>query len=390
MSIAIVASALANKPLSGGFAWVPLSYALGLRRLGFDVYLVEQIRGAACVDAAGLPAAFEDSVNRGFFLEVVGDFGFGDRSALLHEGGAAAGIDGARLREVAAEAEVLVNVSGHATHDWLVEGPRRSAYIDTDPGFTQIWNRDGLLHPTLPRHGHHFSVGCNLGRAGCRVPSDGIRWRPLPPPVVLDHWPAAGPAAPTAPRFTTVATWRCPSGAVSLDGEGYLPSKLHEFRRMLRLPSLVAGAAFEIALDIHPADAADRESLRRCGWELVDPRAVAGDPNAFRAYVAASAAEFSTVQGVYAAGATGWISDRSARYLASGRPVLVQDTGLPEGLAGGEGLLTFSTLEEARRGAERILADYEAHSAAARQIAETHLDSDRVLGEMLDQMGARP
>jgi hypothetical protein len=207
--------------------------------------------------------------------------------------------------------------------------------------------------------------------------------------VVLDQWPPAE-GAPQDMRFTTVATWRCPSGVVSLDGETYLPSKLHEFRRMMPLPSLVDDARFEIALDIQPADAADREDLERSGWTLVDPRAVACDPRSFRQYVASSAAEFSAVQGVYSAANTGWISDRSVRYLACGRPVLVQDTGVPKGISAQEGMLAFATLDEARLGAERIAAEYAAHSAAARLLAETFFDSDRVLGRMLDQMAVRP
>jgi hypothetical protein len=365
--IAIVASALANKPLNGGFAWVPLSYVLGLQRLGFDAYLLEQ--GSAHAD-------------RSFFRDVAGAFGLERHSELLPDG------DESFIREVARDAELLVNISGHATLEWVVAGPRLSAYIDTDPGFTQLWNRAGLLSPTIWGHSHHFSVGLNLGLESCLVPNDGIDWRPLPPPVVLDQWPVAGERSSDV-RFTTVATWRSPSGVVSLDGTTYLPSKLHEFRRMLPLPSLMTGATFEIALDIHPADGADRQNLLRNGWILTDPGTVACDPHSFRAYVGGSAAEFSPAQGVYYAANTGWISDRSVRYLASGRPVLVQETGVAKDIACAEGFLTFRTLEQAQRGAERIAADYDAHSKAARQLAETYFDSDRVLGDMLDRMGAR-
>jgi hypothetical protein len=340
---------------------------LGLKRLGFDVYLLEQNSARA---------------DRSFFREVTSAFGLEARSVLLPDD------DETLIREVASEAELLVNISGHATLDWVLEGPRLSAYVDTDPGFTQVWNRDGLLHPSITSHSHHFSVGTNLGRDGCRVPEDGIRWRPSPPPVVLDDWPVVADRSPDV-RFTTVASWRTPSGVVSVDGTTYLPSKLHEFRRVMRLPSLASTARFEIALDIHPADEADRENLLRNGWTLVDPRAVAGDPRSFRAYVGGSAAEFSTVQGVYSATNSGWISDRSVRYLASGRPVLVQDTGVSKDIGGDEGLVTFTTIDQACRGAERIASDYDAHSSAARRIAEKFFDSDVVLGDMLDQMGAR-
>lgn len=368
MSIAIVAGALASKARNGGFAWVPLSYALGLRRLGFDVYMVEQ---------AGAGAELK------YFDEVMGRFGFCDRNAVLPRD------DGALIREVAASAELLVNISGNATESWVVGGPRLTAYVDTDPGFTQIWNRAGQLHQSLHDHSHHFSVGSNLGQRGCLVPDDGIQWRPSRPPVVLEWWPAVQDPIHDI-RFTTVSTWRCPAGLVSLDGENLLPSKLHEFRRMLPLPGLAVGASFEIALDIQPADEVDREKLVSSGWRLVDPHDVAGDPCAFRDYVGASAAEFSTAQGVYTAANTGWISDRSVRYLASGRPALVQATGVSKDIAREDGMLTFTTLDEARRQAERIVADYDLHAFAARQIADECFDSDRVLGEMLDDMGARP
>jgi hypothetical protein len=375
VSIAIVASPLGNKPLSGGFAWVPLSYVRGLARLGFDVYLVEQI-------------ATDSPVGRAYFERVTDDFGLSERCALLHDGNTLVGLEPSVIRDVAREAELLINVSGHVTLDWLLEGPRLRAYIDTDPGFTQVWNRDGLLDPSVRRHTHFFSVGTNLGTTRSGVPDDGIEWRPSPPPVVLDDWPAAT-EEPWDMRFTTVSTWRCPSGLISLDGETYLPSKLHEFRRMMPLPAQVAGARFEIALDIHPADHADRVRLVEMGWKLVDPHAAAGDPCSFHDYVRGSAAEFSTVQGVYAAANTGWISDRSVRYLASGRPVLVQDTGVSRDVAGDAGMLFFTTLEEASEQVARIAADHTSHAAAARQIAEKWFDSDRVVGDMLDQMGAR-
>jgi hypothetical protein len=277
MSIAIVSGALGNKPFNGGFAWVPLSYALGLRRLGFDVYLLEQSSAHA---------------DRSFFSDVTSAFGLEGHSALLP------GDKESLFREVAGEAELLVNISGHATLDWILEGPRLSAYIDTDPGFTQVWNREGLLNATIRSHSHHFSVGLNLGEESCLVPDDGIDWRPLPPPVVLDDWPVAG-STPSPTRFTTVATWRSPSGVISLDGTTFLPSKLHEFRRMMRLPSLATGSTFELALDIHPDDGEDREKLLSNGWNVVDPHTVAGDPRSFQSYVGGSAAEFSAVQGIY-------------------------------------------------------------------------------------------
>jgi hypothetical protein len=162
--------------------------------------------------------------------------------------------------------------------------------------------------------------------------------------------------------------------------------KHHEFRRTIELPRLVGGAGFELALDIHPGDVADREALERNGWSVVDPGSVCGDPQAFREYVGGSDAEFSVAQGAYVETSSGWFSDRTAAYLASGRPALVQDTGI-EQLPLGEGLLTFSSPQEAAAGAGRIAADPAGQGEAARALAESHLDSDAVLGRLLAEIG---
>ncbi len=154
----------------------------------------------------------------------------------------------------------------------------------------------------------------------------------------------------------------------------------------MELPTRVAGN-FELALDIHPADKADAELLELNGWLLVDPRDVAGTPEGFHDYVQHSSAEFSVAQGAYVETQTGWFSDRTAKYLASGRPALVQDTGIGHALPVGEGLLSFATLDEAVAGVQRISNDYEAHRQAARALAEEHLDAERVLARMLDRAG---
>ena len=385
MAGAIVGGALANKPLNGGEAWVRLSWVLGLRRLGFDAWFVEQIEGRRCVDESGRPAAFADSVNRSHFEAVVRDFGLEGRAALLCDGGReVAGVGQPDLREAAAEADLLVNISGHLTAAEIVGGPRASVYVDLDPGFTQAWHADPEVPFRLARHDHYATVGLNVGAAGCPIPTAGMEWIPTLPPVLLDEWEPRPPLGP--PRFTTVATWRSPSGSLRIGGRD-LTLKHHQFRRLLELPERVPAASFEIALDIHPGDAADREALAAHGWRLADPRQAAGTPGAFRDYVLGSAAEFSVAQGVYAETGSGWFSDRSAAYLAAGRPALVQDTGLAEELRDGAGLLTFSDLDAAAAGAERILADRARAGAAARRLAAERLDSDLVLGRLLTAIG---
>jgi hypothetical protein len=165
--------------------------------------------------------------------------------------------------------------------------------------------------------------------------------------------------------------------------------KLHEFRKCIELPRR-ARQEFEIALNVHPADSRDVGLLADNGWHVVEPTSVAAGPDAFRSYVQGSRAEFSVAQGIYVETDSGWFSDRTVRYLASGRPALVQDTGFCRTLPVGEGLVAFRTLDEAAAGAERIARHYGRHCAAARSIAEEFFAAERVLGRLLDDVDVAP
>ena len=387
MDTLVVSGAIANKHLNAGGAWVRLSWILGLRRLGFDVWFVEQINEATCVDAAGAPASFADSENRRFFEQVVERFGLQGRASLLYEGGReASGVSLAELLPVAEEARLLVNISGHLDLEPLMSRLRRKAYVDLDPGFTQFWHADGTGGARLEGHDVHFTVGENIGRPGCPIPTCGLEWKAVRAPVVLEEWPVAD--AGDTDRFTTIGAWRGPFGPVHFDGHTY-SLKVHEFRKVIELPRR-SPQRFEIALDIHPGDERDREALETHGWHLVDPRAAVPGPLEFREYVQGSGAEFSVAQGIYVETNSGWFSDRTVRYLASGRPVLVQDTGFSANFPVGEGLLAFTDLDGAVKGAGRIAGDYEGHRRAARAVAEAHFDSDIVLPRFLEEAGIKP
>jgi hypothetical protein len=378
----IVSGALANKPLNGGEAWVRLSWVRGLQRLGFRVVLVEQIAPDVCLDACGSAASLAQSVNLSYFRSVVEWAGLkGSASLVCSEGRACEGLAWRELVDLAASAELLVNISGHLTLEPLFERLRRTAYVDIDPGFTQFWHADGTA--PLRRHDHYFTIGENIGSAGCPIPTGGIAWRPVRQPVVLDNWPVTATAPPL--RFTTVANWRGPFGRVEFGGRTY-GLKLHEFRKCVDLPRR-APATFEVALDIHPAEVNDLALLREHGWRLADPKQAAATPAAFRDYVRGSSAEFSVAQGIYVETNSGWFSDRTTRYLAAGKPALVQDTGFSRHVSCGEGLVAFRTVDEAAAGAERIARRYDEHCAAARAVAERCFDSDVVLARMLDEVG---
>jgi hypothetical protein len=273
----------------------------------------------------------------------------------------------------------VLNVMGFATREQLAtEGPR--VFLDIDPGYPQMWRELGLAD-LLAGHDRYVTVGANVGRDDCAIPDCGVEWIHTPPPVDLEAW---APAPISGRAFTSVATWRNPYGTVAFDGETY-GSRVHAFREFLELPRLV-GAEFELALDIDTAETRDLRALEANGWRLADPRAVAGTPQAYRDYVRGSRAEICVAQQMYVATRSGWLSDRSVCYLASGKPVLAQDTGLGDRYPVGEGLLTFSTLEEAAAGVEQIERDYERHSIAARALAEEHFDARKVLGRLLERL----
>lgn len=391
--VAFVAGAIANKPWNGGEAWVRLSWIRGLERLGWQVVFVEQIDSAACTDAVGRPVPWEASANRRFFDAVVADFGLADSAAVIVDGGRIIhGMPRDVLLDRAGVARLLLNVSGHLDWPPLFDRLANRVYIDIDPGFTQFWQAQGTGGSRLEGHDEYVTVGLNVGAADCCIPTCGIRWRHVLPPVVLDDWPAGGAdAGPdgdprSGGRFTTIASWRGPFGPITHDGKSF-GLKVHEFRKVLDLPR-DTGLPFEIALAIHAGDAADREKLLAAGWHLADPAVVAADPRRFRDYISVSLAEFSVAQGVYVDTNSGWFSDRTVRYLATGRPALVQDTGFSRHLPTGTGLVTFRTPAEAVTAAADIMARYDEHRAAARTIAKHHFDSDRVVGALLADLGA--
>jgi hypothetical protein len=317
---------------------------------------------------------------------VIDEFGLGESAALLvGDGEGTIGLPHDEVLEIAGEADLLVNISGNLRDPGISRRFARRAYVDLDPGFTQFWHAAGNAGPALEGHDSFFTVGENIGTEFCAIPTEGIEWHPLPPPVVLEDWrahPQAGDDAMPGP-FTTVGAWRGPFGPVEYDGRIY-GLKVHEFRKVIELPRRVEDSSFEIALDIHPADVKDRDALLAAGWHLTDPAEQVPGPLEFRRYVQRSGGEFSVAQGIYVETDSGWFSDRTVRYLASAKPALVQDTGFSRNYPVGEGLVPFRTLDEAVIGARRIAAEYERHAAAALALAREHFDSDKVLRRFLE------
>ena len=380
----IVAGSLAQRPNIGGHTWVFLQYLLGFRRLGWDVLFVDRLEPEMCVDADGEPTGLRSSVNLMYLAEVMERFGLGERWSLLYDGGSeVVGRSRAEVVDMARRSALLLNVMGFLDDDEILAAAPMRSFLDIDPGFGQIWQELGL-HQTFEGHDRYVTIGERIGAADCRVPTCGIDWVTTKPPVELSEWPVP-PERGSA--VTTVASWRGAFGPLEYEGRTY-GLRVHEFRRFFGLPDLTS-AGFEVALDIDDAEVEDLAQLEANGWSLVDPRAVAGDPWRYREYVQRSGAELMVAKNLYVDTRNGWFSDRSACYLASGRPVLAQDTGLDGLVPSGEGLLTFSTLEEAVAGVEEITGDCERHSRAARAIAEEHFAAERVLPRLLEKLGVR-
>jgi hypothetical protein len=361
----VVAGALANKHRHGGSQWVRMSWAEGLQRLGFDVVFVEQLHAGGDADA------FHSAMHR-----------MGMAGALI-DGDQVLGMSRGELLQRLDESALLVNISGHLRDPDLLARCRSRAFVDLDPGYTQIWHSQG--HDVgLCGHQLHFTVGTNVGSPDSPLPTCGVRWIPIHQPVVLDRWPVA--SAPFT-RFTTVASWRGAYGPVEWDGRSY-GVKAHQFRAFAGMPA-TTGLPFEVALDLHPADSGDRDRLTAAGWNLLGPETVA-TPSRFADFVRGSGAEFSVAQGIYVETNSGWFSDRTVRYLASGRPALVQDTGFGRSLPVGDGLLSFRSPAEAADRARQLVNGHAAHCTAAREIAERHFAPERALEPLLTAAGVAP
>jgi hypothetical protein len=277
---------------------------------------------------------------------------------------------------------LLLNVNGFIVDDEVLGRARLRVFLDIDPGFGQMWRELGL-HDAFRGHDAYVTVGERIGEPDCTIPTSGLEWITTPQPVLLDLWPVRSDGGE---RFTSVASWRGPFGPLEYEGKTY-GLRVHEFRKFVRLPSL-SRQSFEIALDIDPGEVDDLALLRDHGWSLADPSAVAGDPWAYRRYVQQSKAELMIAKNMYVESRSGWFSDRSICYLASGKPVLAQRTGFEERYPTGAGLVAFGTLDEALEGAEEISRDYRRHALAARSLAEEHFDSRKVLGRLLELVEA--
>jgi hypothetical protein len=379
----LLSGMMAADPGQGGATWAVLQYLLGFKRLGHDVYFVEPVPEASLRPAG---ASLAQSDNTAYFQRVAADFGLEQTSALLLANTQqTVGLPYRELREIARRTDVLINISGMLTDEAVTARISIRAYLDLDPGFNQLWLAAQGIDRGFAGHTHWVTIGLDIGQPNCRVPTCGLSWIPTLQPIVLAHWPVADHIAYDA--LTTIGNWR---GYGSIEHQGvFYGQKAHSLRQFITLPTRT-NEKFLLALAIHPDEGKDLAALAANGWRLLDPARVAATPAGYQRFIQGSKAEFGIAKSGYVAARCGWFSDRSVCYLASGRPVIAQDTGFGRFLPTGTGLFSFATSEDVLAGIEALQRDYLLHARGARAVAEEHFDSDKVLARLLNRIGATP
>jgi GT2 family glycosyltransferase len=385
----IVLLGMMSKMPVAGVVWQNLHYLLGFERLGCEAYYVEthartpsMLMSSEHDDGSALAAEFISAIMR--------RFGLSDRWAFraLHDDGGCFGMSELQIERLYGDADLIINLHGGTQPLPELAATGRLVYLETDPVQLQLELGHGVQETLdfLEPHCAFFTFAENWGKPDCRLPSqERFRFVPTRQPVVMDLWPDRSPHP--ADVFTTIGNWRQEWRDVSFEGERYTWSKHHEFLKYLDLPQRT-GRRFELALS--SCEPSEREMLRSRGWRVRDGLEVSDGIDRYRDYIGASRGEFTVAKDQNVRLRTGWFSDRSATYLASGRPVVTQDTGFAGALPTGSGLFAFDSPDAAAEAVMLIDSDYAAHSRAARRLAEEHFGHEVVLGALLEHVGIRP
>lgn len=384
----VVLGMMSRTPVAG-VVWQTMHYLIGFRRLGYDVLYVEahgrtpgMLMESDRDDSSARAAAFIDRIMRRFDL--------GDQWAFhaLHDDGRCFGLSEDALKRAYREAAVLINLHGGTEPQPEHAATGRLIYVETDPGALQVElleDRSRTLEFLEP-HVAVFTFAENYGHPDCALPmSNRFTFRPTRQPVVVDLWEPYGTGR--SGRFTTVGNWRQHGRDIVLRDETYTWSKHHEFLRFIDLPDRT-DQTMELALS--NCDQATRDLLGRKGWRVRDALRMSRDVDTYRSYIGGSRAEFTVAKDQNVRLRSGWFSDRSATYLAAGRPVVTQDTGFTSLLPTGQGLHAFTTMDEILAGIEDITRDYAGNSSAALQIAREHFSAEAVLTRLLAEVGQTP
>jgi hypothetical protein len=381
MARIILDSYMVRYPLGGMMSWV-IQYLVGFKQLGHDVYFVEKATHAnACYDPIQMVMTDDCTSGLRTVSRVLKDLGLEGHWCFVDAAGRYHGLSRIEIQAIFKSADLFVDIGPHGA--WLEEATAAAlrVLVDGEPGFTQMKWEDQLSSGQQQLHyDYYYSTGRNIGTDKSMAPTTGIQWRPLFHPVVIDLFDDV-PADPSAP-FTTVMNWQS-HAPIEFNGSTYGQKDL-EFIKFMDLPTRV-GTPLEISLSRCPKEMMERFS--GLGWRIRRGQDVTISLDTFHDYIRASQGEFSVCKNVFVATHSGWFSDRSAAYLASGRPVVMQETGFSDHLPCGRGLFAVLRVDEAAAAIESIRGDYERHSKWAREIAAEYLDAQQVLGRFLCGLG---
>jgi hypothetical protein len=373
----IVAGYMIRYPLAG-MMMAFFHYVLGLSRLGHQVVYVEESGWPdACYDPRTGWYSNDPSAGFNALMRLADRFGLESTSVCYvdRESGEASGMSLGDLRGHLESADLLLNIGGTCSLPEFGLCNRR-ALIDMDPVFTQAGRFGGR---DLSEYHAHFSYGANIGFSECSVPDAGLHWRPTVPPVVPELWSDHTDQPAESAAFTTICNWNA-YGAIEYAGEHY-GQKDEEF---IRLGDMPRRSPQSLELALAGADAAMQATLRDWGWKLRDAAEVTIDFDAYANYIFQSRGEFSAAKHAYVQTQSGWFSDRSVCYLASGRPVVLQDTGIGRWLPASPAVLTFSTAQQALECLESMRSDYGLRCRSARDLANDFFGSEVVLPKLLE------
>ena len=373
-----------------GVIWQVIHYIVGLQRLGHDVYYVEDSGRAPYYDPLAYTLTEDTTYAVNVLVRLAGEFGFADKWAFSSRyrtrEETLGPLSRAQVNQLYRDADAVLNICGaNELHEDVLLS-NRLVYVESDPGVEQI-RVDRAERATIDFLSHYsalFTFGENIGRPEFSVPLHGLRWLPTRQPIVLDFWKTDDRPASNA-VFTSIANLATGNKKdVQWRGETYFWNKLPEFERFLLAPKK-AGEDFELAANFPDAELASR--FRGAGWRSISPDAMSIDFHDYATYVKSSKGEFTVAKDQYVRLNTGWFSDRSACYLAAGRPVITQQTGFTRLYGGREGLFSFESMDDIVTAVESINADYRHHSCAAEAIAREWFDSNKVLNSMLSRIG---
>lgn len=385
MARIVLGSYMVRYPMGGMLSWV-LQWIVGFQQLGHEIYFVEKSGYPdSCFDPIRGVMSDDCSYGTKVLRELLSRFDLDERWCFVDQAGVYHGLSRPRIEEIIGSADVFVDMGTHGS--WLAEAQRAQTrvLVDGEPAFTQMKMANTLADDgDLVEYDFYYTVGQNIDTRASTAPSAGRHWKHVYHPVVPDLFEGAlrapSPTNEVPAAATTVMNWQSYE-PVSYEGQEY-GHKDREFVRFMDLPKLTS-VPLEVAVSGRDVPV---ESLRKIGWRVRDAHEVTISFDSFRDYIAGSLAEFSVCKNGYVATNSGWFSDRSAAYLASGRPVVMQETGFSSHLPSGLGLIAVRDAEEAAAALTEVAGNYERHAAAALEIARDYLDARRVLARMLDEI----